>query len=247
MLDKVRRYEFKFFPLLLVLWFHISAHATQLDVVMDETLTQEISNVAEAVYSGCAPPDCIIIALGRSPTPVFDYLQFRYPGSVVGLPLSGFRYSQSNPDEQLTKLEENKLFAHFDSVFEEKLTSAKRVVIMDYSISGQSALSSTEYIEKYLRAAGKEIQVETLFLVEKGKAEQFIRRISMQTQVPGLKISHITLPQNLGQLMYAEAFDDLAPYGQYDLKHDKKPWPAKERERTPYLRNLCNMIGQMKR
>ncbi|MEO7163363.1 MAG: hypothetical protein ABI041_10630 [Bdellovibrionia bacterium] len=95
----------------------------------------------------CDPKDCMVIGIGRSPTPLIATLQNLHSNYASSIPLSNFRYNESNP---LSKEDSQKLFLHFSNFLpNETVRNGRKLMIIDYSLSGASIESAKDYFLKY--------------------------------------------------------------------------------------------------
>jgi hypothetical protein len=118
----------------------------------------EIHEISEAILGNYPPSKFMIVGIGRSPTPFIAYFQAIHPGTAVNLPLSSFRfvpkYAHFNTKDEKT------LKSHFDRYLPSlSELNGRQVVVLDFTLSGESLLSARHYIQRYYKAVGSEKEV----------------------------------------------------------------------------------------
>ena len=61
---------------------------------------QEIKKISKQIMEDCPPKSCVVIGVGRSPSPILAFLEQYEEGYAHPLPLSNFRH---NPHEDVYK------------------------------------------------------------------------------------------------------------------------------------------------
>ena len=141
----------------LVLALNSSAFA----ITLDQAEYEEIKQIALGIRSSYPPEQFLVVGVGRSPTPITTFLEILHPGSTATFPISNFKFRLKNDptrvslfngqNRALTPAEETKLFRHFDRYFPStKLLAGRRLVLVDFTYTGDSLLSVAEYLQKYL-------------------------------------------------------------------------------------------------
>src|SRR5580704_10283981 len=107
-----------------------------------ETLTA----IGNDITAECPKKTCVVIGIGRSPTPIIAYLQAHDQTSALNLPLSDFKKIGLSEDL------ERRLFDHFDKFLDPQtyLLGKDKIIVLDFALRGHSIISAAYYIRKYL-------------------------------------------------------------------------------------------------
>lgn len=208
----------------------------------------EIKSISLSVLRECPPKDCVVIGIGRSPTPILAFLQDlheeKLENHAINIPLSSFRFSTLPiPERYIMPLDdssEKKLFAHFDSLLTDSSRFAgKRVMLVDYTQSGESLFSAQKYFEKYFRSREVNVDVEPLALVHKNNRDRVTARAkSFDVQTKMLDISRF---ERFNANMRLERYDKLSEYKRYKVTGPMPYWLDKPKRNKEYL-SLKNSI-----
>lgn len=119
--------------------------------LLSEEVVQSIVTVSHIIQSICPPKDCLIVGIGRSPTPFAAYWQLKSEGYFWNIPLSNFRNGLEEGVESKKDLI-NVLFDHFQKYLPlESEMNNRSVVVLDFSMSGRSLVHATFYMREYFR------------------------------------------------------------------------------------------------
>lgn len=191
--------------------------------------------IALEALKKCPPPECTIVGVGRSPALIISYLQQHSKGSAYNLPLSSFRYVPTNPKEDQTPwkslkpaMDENtekKLFKHFDTFLKEKgaiTEHTKKIMLLDFAISGESLMSTSDYMEKYLKTQGNAIKLDSMAIIGRripfmrfNWKENFQKAANYYQRSP---IIHELEQSTFLTKLIGGNYEVLAEYGSYNLE-----------------------------
>ena len=167
----------------------------------------EIKRISLEILQHCPPEDCIVIGLGRSPTPITAFLK-QIDKDTMNLPLSGFKI---HPEliEYSSDIEHS-LHKHFYKYVDTTKIDNKKVLLVDYSLSGESLFSAHFHLQKFLRSINMTNTVSSLAIAPlpghvKSTAEKLF-----------IKDYTLVIPEE-GQLqtnLIASWFDDYAEFGE---------------------------------
>lgn len=142
---------------------------TALSRPVSAELFEAIVKTTEKLVNVCGP-GCLMIGLGRSPTPLIAQAQIMNQ-YAISMPLSDFRpllgfneTSSSIPKfpepynspqlsqmfHELSAAEEEILFKHFDAFIGSRMKGLSRLLLIDFSQSGASLYATQRYLEKWL-------------------------------------------------------------------------------------------------
>ncbi len=160
----------------LVLWYHEGNHDFRVAHILDRSDYIQIREASLRVLERC-PQSCLVVGIGRSPTPVTVFIENYEPGRAINLPLSNFRhhpeadvifpepYNDANFADTfrpLTKTEESTVFQHVDEHLLKRLRPEhKEILLLDVSEVGASLFSAERYIRKFFQARGIRIGVRS--------------------------------------------------------------------------------------
>lgn len=103
--------------------------------------------------------DCLYVCVGRSPTPIAAWLQTLTP-KVCMLPFSGARLD--NLTDAGIAAARQETGPHFESMLAPYLASAGKMVLVDYSASGESLLTMYSMVHDFLATRGATCEVSCL-------------------------------------------------------------------------------------
>ncbi len=195
--------------------------------LFSDTTFNQIQDITRLVLNQCSPPECIVVGIGRSPTPIISSLEILNPNSTLEIPLTNFRYSP-NADKmndtrvgKLTPQEEEGLFQYFDDFLKRRIsTKTKTIMLIDYTISGSSFFSAQLYLDKYIKNRDLKLEMKTTAITVRYKVG-IIEKIAKHFSVK--KPTIITIPDRtpLFSAFENQYFDDIATYDQFPIM-DKK-------------------------
>ncbi|MBF0361325.1 MAG: phosphoribosyltransferase [Oligoflexia bacterium] len=201
--------------------------AKQLDLTYEfmEAEYIEIRDISLEILKRCPPKECIVIGIGRSPTPIIAFIHGLLESeSAWNLPLSNFRYGRKKSQLQIaegSKLEKH-LFSHFNNHLPTKCEIAdKNILLVDFTDSGATLLAAEEYIKKYLSTLG----------IDQKRVDRFAfyskDNLSMITQEEQKMLYENFIKDNKGlnvngssviiTFMYDEYYEEYAQYGKFDI------------------------------
>ncbi len=202
---------------------------------LSDDVLGEISDISKKVMTTCRPPNCIVIGVGRSPTPIVSYLNLFNNKSALELPLSNFRYSPQvilRGEElipRLSRKQEGKLFNYFNEFLMSKLgPEVEKVMLLDFTITGESLMSTKTYLDRFIKKQGEMILVEA-FAVTTELRENKIKTAALDFSEP-LPHTYVMNPNSpLVRAMEFEKFDGLAKYQKFnflDKDYRGLPYPV---------------------
>ena len=101
----------------------------------------------------------LFVCVGRSPTPIAAYLQGRTPNVCI-LPFSGARLNDLSGETIAESRRQTR--AHFDAMLGPHMGGCSRIVLVDYSTSGQSILTTFNMVHDYLSHTGRTTNLSCL-------------------------------------------------------------------------------------
>lgn len=186
-----------------------------LEFKITDTVYQEIRKVSNEILEVCPPETCILIALGRSPTPFMAEIDAVVPNTET-IPLNSFRYNKLN--NELSPTFERSLTTHFKAVLSKMENfEGKKVVLLDYAQGGSSLFSAQQYLQSFFEHNVSDFELSSLAIT--GKQNQSINTIHETAKEYGItKYSEIKLSDNgdLGGLLREQFFDRFSRYKQVD-------------------------------
>ncbi len=215
----------------------------------------QIREVALRLLEACPPPDCGIVALGRSPTAIAALLDILQPGSVTFLPLSSFKhlphnrggnsYFDSLPKELLERFvwlvskyipafnplsdaEEERLFAHFQYFFP---TNRKRLMFFDISLYGFSLIAAVKYAEKYFSKHPNPPQIDAAMVIDTDHPETETDAFFRSQNIEPPLVMRVDPFSHLRRKFIVSAYDSYAPYGAYNVVESRGEPPEPNEKR----------------
>jgi hypothetical protein len=229
-----------------------------------------IREISLKLIEACPDPDCIPIFIGRSATPVAAFLEAFYGKAPVMIPLSNFGYAplrepphedlrelRVRSDTRMSSLERETFESHLYRYLKPEELSGKKIIVVDYAVSGEGLLSFTDHLGKWLSEKGvqADIRATPILLWEfipytlwskktifNAKSKQY----RVQTSEP-IYSNFFTEGAFESQL-----FDHLAPYGHFPIipsgeYFDGKPVePIPDEPFEPYRKLVAQMIEYQK-
>ena len=169
---------------------------------------QTISDISLEALKEFPPEDCIIIGLGRSPILLTTFLQL-FLQTVYNLPLSKFKYHPNHADyPPLSENNERRLHLHFKDFLPPSETfEGKRVMLLDFGITGESIFSAQFYLQRFLKA----IDINSFVLTG---TSSIVHDRAREMGVTDYKVRKISPFLRFGASLTDFQFDHLAPYGE---------------------------------
>ncbi len=143
---------------------HMDARFSSLRTLMQEELIGplffcEVKSLAQRIVEEWPPAHFHYVGIGRSPSPIIAAIQVRYGRqSALNLPLSNFKHYEPGSNGTVKKVkkictaERERLFSHFDS-FLGAIEPHKKVLVIDYVLTGSSLISATRILHKYYKSS----------------------------------------------------------------------------------------------
>jgi hypothetical protein len=211
-----------------------------------------ILDVTAKILEYCPPQDCVVVGIGRSPTPFTAVIE-AINNDVMLIPLSNFRYALIHDDSTdeyipfLNKKERDRLYDHFDKyIINDQKLAGRKVKLLDFSISGRSIFGAQTYIDNYFTTNNRTIDISSLLicddttLLHEDKVKKFddkaiVRGIQNYTLLP-IEPQHSsnapTFEQLMGQkplpkrslydVLIDQSFDDYSPFSKFEVTRSKK-------------------------
>ncbi|GEM_PF-2885339 len=200
-----------------------------------------IQRIALDLLEYCPPKECTMIFSGRSGTAVAAYLDALLGGQTLQVPLSKFRANpwknQGEQNAALSQDEEKKLFAHFDRFIDRSRLTGRRIITVDYALSGASQFAFTAYLNRWLTAETIEGAATPVVLADAENTfdiEENARRYHVE-------ISKTLRLRGRTRLVFGgEEFDAFSAYGSYEFLKNAEP---PRREARPQYRALVSEIS----
>lgn len=202
---------------------------------LNHKLIKESFEVTAEITQKCQKPPCLFISLGRSPVMISEILK-REQVPNIDLPLSSFRYNINaegisdlnnsayyESGYKLSPDAEQKLFKHFDDVFDFHridITKYREIFLIDYAITGQSLMSTHQYLEKYIQEEQLNTKLRSIAMANYGQMEAI--HLMAHTQKVDVEMVWLKSRGQLDPLMRGEEFQDFARFQSYHLKRQSK-------------------------
>ena len=195
---------------------------------MSPTVSSESYLRSDKILKICPAPECIVIGLGRSPTPFMIEIENRIDNSIT-LPLSSFRFNQFRHD--LSPNEISYLHQHFDNIFGDlKKFENKTVVLIDYAQTAASLFATQQYLGDYFKKNVSNLKLSSIAITSEfhdpnfsqldptkqidtyGKRIKNIYEFSDTYKIYDFKIIQIKQKSPLAELLKFSYFDEYARY-----------------------------------
>jgi hypothetical protein len=192
---------------------------------------EQIHAVSAKIRAACPPEDCVVIGVGRSPTPFILDLQNQHPNYAYGVPMSQFRSNLEVEHmtkvlgetpivdyRKLTQAAEARLNTHLDRYVPSAVKNGRRrALVVDYSYKGGfSAFAFQKYLERYLTGKGSASEVSSLVLADSGTGGD-VARIAPLYRAQRYSVIEITDASELREALKQSKYDLFSPYGRFDL------------------------------
>lgn len=184
-------------------------------------IDQNIQLISQAITEVCSPQDCLVIGIGRSPTPITVNLkEVVSPNYAWNLPLSSFHHS-IHGDSDLPPPVLEKLFQHFKKFLPDlNVLQKRKLLLVDFVFSGASLISAKEHIREYYELLQTTETLPTP-VIEAFGISKFDPRDPSDPM--NSEINYWFLLRNNSPLFNAfsnQAFDDYAQYGTYYVENE---------------------------
>lgn len=230
-------------------------------VEVNSYLFEGIVAISNSIEKLCPSDECVVIGLGRSPTPLIAYLQLKRLEKkekleyAWNLPLSSFRHgSGGRPKLEGAYLE--KLTQHFNIYFPNADELAgRRILLVDYGATGESLVGAALHLQDYLSARSK-ITKEALPALDVvgicnqdnfplGKHPQILNWILVDESATANQLFNLD-QKTVGARFVGGDFDDLSEFGSFDVTKTLVPI-VKPRSQEKYLSHQGDIEVRMKK
>jgi len=194
---------------------------------------ESLVSIVSEIQKRCPPDQCIVVGIGRSPTPFLAYLQSMDPSYALQLPLTNFKYGFNSEFPALNKEQVTRLFDHFDRYLKPIVITHKSILFIDTTETGESIAAADNYLKRYFKHFGFHNRISTVV----------ISAVIPET-ISGLNIDAIALEYSdpLGSSLSQQVFDSLSAFGAYDVVDPPKASP----ELNPKYSALVQMFSQFR-
>ncbi len=197
---------------------------------VDKSEFLQIQRISQYLLKACPPANCILVGIGRSPTPFMAYIQglSEIKNYAYNLPLSDFRYGVDN-HSSLDQDSEKKLYHHFDQYLPGlDQVQNKSLMTVDFSEkSGHSTVAIQNYLRSYFKYKFKNLdqnapEVKSTTIIGTSKHLTSDLDLTEEDHLDGLsvQIHRIILIKYNTRLYYnlfGRKYNHQAEYGSYDL------------------------------
>jgi hypothetical protein len=175
-----------------------------------------ISRYGEILLRRYPADQFIIISVGRSPTPIVAYAEAKGGAEIYHLPLSGISYftraGRLPPDG-------SQLLHHLKNFLPAGTKVAQRkVVVLDYSISGQSLLHTFLYIKNFYTSQGFDFKYKVTPFTAEEYLHEALSTFQFIQETPDPIVIDNESPLAL-RLILSE-YKSLARYSPFDIRSD---------------------------
>ncbi len=227
--------------LILTLLVASFCHLTVQAQTITEKEFQAIRQVALNIPEKCAPGECLIIGVGRSPTPFIAYLQALSENYAFNLPLTAFRHFPDSAPVQslvhnfedqsrllpLSPALEVKLFRHFaDMIPLEIVGKMKAIVMVDQSDTGLSLLAAASYYRKFLNQKNLAVDMRVVGIGNHDDQAKLLRNsetLQFQARFIGADELSVGRSKTLSSNLVVEHYDDFSQFGEFKIEKHNSP------------------------
>ncbi len=151
--------------------------------VFDQPLIQDTIITSREILMDC-PPGCLVVGLGRSPSPIIAAIQSQRPDKAINLPLMSKTLENYVPRElpshpllfTLTAQQKSKLFDYFERMIGPYLTSGtKEIKLVDFVVTGRGLFATHIFLQEFLISKNYPITVSS-FALTSGQFEAMYRK-----------------------------------------------------------------------
>jgi|GEM_PF-3969888 len=226
----------------IVLLLSLSSHAVNMSYADQRSLERDfasIEEVSQTLLSLCPKDRCVIVGIGRSPTPFLAYLETMTEHYVYNIPLTAFRYGISQ--DPLDAEHREKLYRHFSTFLPDALSlNGPSIMLLDFASTqggGESALATARYLETYLGIYFRENppQVKIAIVKANHKMEQVPYRINYIFRFEKEALLIHSLSDNI--------YKKYAPYGEFNIMNDEH---IRSRRQQPGFLELKRKLQEIK-
>jgi hypothetical protein len=176
----------------------------------------EISRYGDILLRRYPADQFIIISVGRSPTPIVAYAEAKGGAEIYHLPLSGISYftraGRLPPDG-------SQLLHHLKNFLPAGTKVAQRkVVVLDYSISGQSLLDTFLYIKNFYTSQGFDFKYKVTPFTAEEYLHEALSTFQFIQETPDSIVVDNESPFAI-RLMLSE-YKAVARYSAFDIRSD---------------------------
>ncbi|MDD0853134.1 hypothetical protein HBN50_08500 [Halobacteriovorax sp. GB3] len=223
----------------------------------DKEVLKSIIKYSRTIDKACPQEDCFVLGIGRSPTPIIDFLRSIDREHITQLPISNFRYNKHNDHIQgrnfgmrLNSSERDRLILHFENHLFHQLSTAIRsgvtkIKVLDFSIRGSSVFSIIGYLKEYLEMSQIDLEIEPMIMTHLNRVET-IKETAKLYHVDLDPKKHILADMQDELIIRAfvdSRFDNLAPFLKFDLKVHKKPLENDSKARNAFVSVIEKMAA----
>lgn len=190
----------------------------RIESTLSETSFKEIAYYSEKIREICPQDDCVVIGVGRSPTPFVSFLQITEDSkrSAFSLPLSQFRLSKQGISQE----QRVKLYQYFDSFLPELSPNISTVALVDFTNSGESLLSAHSALEDYFDHKNVKLNIKSIALTLEEKLHR-IRAYTQYLRVPMPVILELLPEQELFDHIFHQRYDPVSSHLKYPVLYDR--------------------------
>lgn len=189
---------------------------------MYETLPM-IKLVSNRIQEFCPVDQCVVVGVGRSPTPFIAQLKIRHENYAWNLPLSSFRFKMNDVNDFniLTREELEELNQHFDTYLPtEAERRGRNILLVDFAASGLSLVAAKNYLNRYFDLRFEKNPAD------RPELEAFA--ITTQSTGPSLEPSLklfcvVERGSLLGAALTTQKFDEFAEFGSFNIIMKDRP------------------------
>lgn len=215
----------------------------------DKEVLKSIIKYSRTIDKACPQEDCFLLGIGRSPTPIIDFLKSIHREHITQLPISNFRYNKHNDHTQgrnfgmrLSSSDRDRLILHFENHLFHQLSMAIRsgvtkIKVLDFSIRGSSVFSVIGYLKDYLEMSQIDLEIEPIIMTHLGRVET-IKEMAKLYHIDLEPKKHIIADIKDELIIRAfvdSRFDHLAPFLKFDFKVHKKPVENDSKARMTFV------------
>ncbi|MGB0454896.1 MAG: hypothetical protein ACPGJV_14395 [Bacteriovoracaceae bacterium] len=189
----------------------------------------EVKIISEELLKICPPEDCVLVGVGRSPTPILAHLEALYPKSVLNLPLSA--------DGAIIALrEEEKFEKYFQRKVIDKIPkNKKQILLFDYVRYGRSFYYAGEFLASRFEDQG--------FKIKTAGMHNSVGEVAIDPMSGNFQhlIDHLIPIDDMTILHFlrSKSFDDFADYETFNFVGKDGPQrnlTGKDKEFKYYMR-----------
>lgn len=122
------------------------------------------ANALKSTVEGCPPSECVYVTVGRSPSPLAAMLEIELADQTFNMPFSKFKYNHPSLGTGHNLESRPFMTAEQKTVFRDTISQefgdlsrfeGKRVVLIDYTDSGDSLVTAKAHLQELLPESSK--------------------------------------------------------------------------------------------